>query len=470
MVGRGGIAQRTVDPGVAMVWKRNLLIVLAHGLRSDALDDSQCWPLHTPNIRQITKRGVRLSATSACPADAGGMVSLLTGLHTRQHGHVQQGQLTPSDMGAEGGGWPAILADSDYHLAGVGCVQAIEPWLDEAVSVSNVDSIEPVDCAYMAAMQQKGFEGAIQKQRIQRQRVGPFDPKRLLLDSQDDVDGFIAAKGCQAVSQMPRDKPWALIVVFSGPANDLPPPTLFETIVDAEALEEGYRPVDFLQVDSLAELDYPRTLLQHLNRRRLGQVRADYLGRVSLIDYGVGRMATSMRERADADRSWLLLGSDRGQLLGEHGVVGHRSFLSGAIRVPIIIAPPKPVSQKVYPELLSTTDFAATVAALGACDASAASVGRSLLPVLANHAVETQGQLPGCISEFGGRLMHESERYKVVFDTETLQPISLFDRLRDPGEQDNLVDTPIALNTVDSLRGRLGEALLPLRATMGVRV
>ena len=149
--------------------------------------------------------------------------------------------------------------------------------------------------------------------------------------------------------------------------------------------------------------------------------------------------------------------------------MGHRSFLSGAVRVPIIVAPPKPVQQKVYPELLSTVDFAATVATLGACDVSTASVGRSLLPVLANHAVDTQGLLPGCISEFSGRLMHESERYKVVFDTGTLQAISLFDRLKDPNEQDNLVDTPVALSTVDSLRGRLGEALLPLRAAVDIR-
>ena len=302
-----------------MVWKRNLIIILTHGLRSDALDDSQCWPLHTPNIRQITKRGVRLSATSACPADAGGMMSLLTGMHARQHGYVQQGPLTQYGMAAEGGGWPAVLADSGYHVVGVGCVRAIEPWLTEAVSVENVDSIESVDCAYMAAVRRKGYEGAIQQQRVQRQRVGPFDPKRLLLDSQDDVDGFIAAKGCQALRQMPTDKPWALVVVFSGPANDLPPPTLFETIVDARALEEGYRPVDFRQLDTLAELDYPRSLLQHLNQERMGRLRADYLGRVSLIDYGVGRMATSIHERADADRTWLLLSSDRGHLLGEHG-------------------------------------------------------------------------------------------------------------------------------------------------------
>ncbi len=442
---------------------RNLVIVLTHGLRSDALDDSQSWPLQTPNLRKIVDEGLRLEAMAACPADRGGMVSLLTGLHARQHGYVDQddGQAVSPCWG-----WPAMLTEAGYHVAGVGCVGAVEPWLADAVRVDHVDSPSSARCAYLSAVRAKGMETAILQQRDKRKRYGPFDPDRLLMDSEDDIDGFIAAKARTMLSQMPADKPWALVVGFSGPGNDLPPPTLFEYLVDPTTLEHGFVPADLKYLDVLAELDYPRILLQRLDPAQIGRIRADYLGRVGLIDYAVGRLMTTVMGRTDSDRTWLVVASDRGQVLGEHGLVGHRSFLAGATQVPVLIAPPTPVKQKTYPQLLSTVDVAATIAALGGCDLPKASVGRSLLPVINHQPVCTQNW-PGALSEYGKRLMLDTERYKVVFNTETFDSIGLYDKMTDPDEIENLVHKPVAASVLDSLRNRLGDLLLPLRAMPG---
>ena len=66
--------------------KRNLLIVLPHGLRSDALADEREWPLPTPHLVDLARRGVRLVLSAATTTDPGAMASVLTGLHARQHG------------------------------------------------------------------------------------------------------------------------------------------------------------------------------------------------------------------------------------------------------------------------------------------------------------------------------------------------------------------------------------------------
>ena len=446
-----------------MATGRNLLIVLAHGLRSDALDDSHCWPLQTPNFQKLTENGIRLSATSACPADHGGMVSLLTGLHARQHGYLDQ---DGTNTAVACTGWPVLLSDAGYHVAGVGCVGAIEPWLDDSVLVDRVETLESHGCEYLTSVRAKGMEPAIKQQRDQRLRQGPFEPDRLLLDSEDDVDGFIAAKARAVLKRMPTDKPWALIVMFSGPGNDLPPPTLFEYIVDPQHLEHGFVPADLTRVDVLAEFDYPRILLQRLEPHRLGRIRADYLGRVSLMDYGLGRLMSIVQDRTDHNRTWTVVSSDRGQLLGEHGLIGHRSFLGGAVEVPVLIQPPRAVSQKVYPDLLSTVDVAATIASLGGCDLPRPLIGRSLLPVVA-HDQLLERNWPGCISEYNRRLMLETERHKVVFDTETFGAIGLYDRLADPDELKNLIVSPVAASVLDSLRSRLCDMLMPLRAMPG---
>ena len=445
-----------------MSLQRNLVIVLGHGLRSDALDDSQAWPLRTPSFEKLAHRGVRMIATSACPADPGGMVSLLTGLHARQHGYLRQG-----DGPAGCAGWAAALADVGYHMVGVGRVNLIQRWLTEAIPVADVEELEPDECAYMAAMRKKQLDEAVIQQRRQRKRAGPFEPDRLALDPDDDADGFIAVQARQALEQMPSDRPWALVVIFTGPGNELPAPAPYNELVEPHVLEPGFIPADLRQVDALAELDYPRVMLQRLGPNQIGQIRSDYLGRVGLIDHGVGRLMSMVEERTDKDRTWFVVGSDRGCLLGEHGLVGHRSFLAPAIETPAIITPPTPASVGRSEDLISTVDVAAMIAILAGADLPPGVVGRSLLPLLAGQPLTPRlagGALP---CEYGRRLLLESERHKVVFNPDTRQTIGLYDLLKDPDEKNDLIDTGEGQNMLDTMRWRLGDALLSLRAPGG---
>lgn len=445
-----------------MQYRRNMVIVLAHGLRNDALGDAGSWPLATPNLDSLSARGVRLVATSACPCDPGGGVSLLTGLHARQHGHLQQSTgLDTAPVCCDG--WPAALAADGYHLAGVGMVAPIAQHLKESVVVHGVESQDFWACAYLKATRSKGLTAAILHQRRQRLRRGPFEPDRLVMDPADDVDGFIMQEGARMLGQMPEDRPWALIIMLTGPGNDLPPPAMGGDLISPDSLEDGFTLPNFTQLDMLAELDYPRSFLQRLDPMRLARIRADYLGRVSLLDFAMGRMATAMEDRSDRMRNWLLMASDRGCLLGEQGLIGHRSFLSGSVETPFIMVPPRRPSSAVSEgTLLSTVDVAATIADLGAVDLHQATAGRSVLPLLRQEEFRT-ATAGACLSEFGNRLLLETERYKVGFETAKQQPLTLFDMLGDTDEQENLVQTVRGRNLLEGLRIRLADALMSLR-------
>lgn len=439
--------------------RRNIVAVLAHGLRSDALADSGGWPLGTPNFQKLADRGLRLIASSACPSDRGGMISLLTGLHARQHGHVE-----PSPHATADDAWPLRLIEEGYQVTAVGCIGAFRAGLAQKIFVQSPDKLDDPDCAYLQAMRSKNLFDAVQLQRRQRARYGPFEPDRLVIDPEDDIDGFIASESRRALAKMPVDKPWALIVAPSGPGNDLPPPTLYQDVVNPRALEHGFAPPDFVSLDALAELDYPRVMLQRLEPRQIGRIRADYLGRVSLLDYALGRLATELGQRPDADRTWMVVCSDRGQLLGEHGLVGHRSFLAGAIETPVLVVPPTPFKQTRPPTgLVSTVDVAATILDLAGCDQSEASAGVSLLAYIRDPETDPlRGR--AILSEFGRRVLLETERHKIIFDAQKLRVIGLYDLLNDPDERENLCQKPEGANLLDALRWRLGDALLPLRA------
>lgn len=468
--------------------RRNLILMLAHGLRSDALSDARVWPLATQRIDQLATRGLRLVADAASPADGPAMASLLTGLHARQHG-----LLTESPVPPIADALPAWLAAAGYHTVGVGCVGPIAETLDHAVVVDDVAHAEPVGCAYMAEAAGKGLAEALGAQRRQRLRAGPIEPDRLLLEPDDDIDGFIARRAAAQLEALPDDRPWALVVVFSGPGNDLPPPTMYDQLVRSDQVRGGFTPTDMRRVDRLAEPDLPRAVLQRLEPGAIARVRADYLGRVALVDHGVGRLTQTASRRMDRDRTWFVLGADRGVLLGEHGLIGHRSFLGPAIETPFVVAPPlpaRPPAEPVIDGLFSTVDLAATAAHLLGVDRPREATGRSVLPLFTGDMIEAQPP-GGLISEFGERVMLETERYKIVFDRRDVRVLGLFDLLDDPAEKRDLscrdaagdtalisgpglpgvqvlpdapAGTAHATDLIQTLRARLATALLPLRA------
>jgi len=450
--------------------RRNLLILLAHGLRSDALGDSDCWPLDTPNMVGLSERSLRLVATSACPSDPGAMMSLVTGQHPRQHGRLNQsddGAQPWSSNAATNAGFTEWLRGEGYHVTGVGCAGQFSRAMHEPVVVAQVDEPAPSGCAYTVASQSRGVAAAVAQQRKQRRRSGWFEPDRLLLEPDDDIDGFIALEATRKLEQMPHDQPWALVVAFSGPGNELPPPPMYADLIDPMDTGPMSALVDFTNLDAIAELDYPRSVLQRMQPHKLGRIRADYLGRVSLIDYAVGRLQREMERRDDASRTWMMLTSDRGCLLGEHGLVGHRSFLTGAVEVPVLLKPPTPPPRFIPEGLVSTADIAPTLAELAGADRPAHLAGRSLLSMLREDDPASPSPGRALLSEFGHRLLLETQRYKLVIRTDTRRPLCLFDLLEDPDERQNLIDSEPGRKLLPGLMSRLAEELLPLRSVRG---
>jgi arylsulfatase A-like enzyme len=318
-------------------------------------------------------------------------------------------------------------------------------------------------------METKGLWTSLAQQRRVRLRQGPLDVPRLDLDAHDDVDAFIATQAADAVKHLPTDKPWALLTVFTGPGNDLPAPRPYHELITPDELDCQFVPADLRALDALAQLDYPRVLLQRLDRSSLAVLLSDYLGRVALLDLGIGLIARAARQRPDADRTWILVTSDHGKLLGESGLLGHRSFMAPALEVPVLLAPlaapasPDRDEPQRIDGLISTVDVAATIADIAACDLPSACVGHSLLPAVRGKPVATLASEVGCLSEFGRRLMLQNDRHKIILDVDTRQVIGIYDLLNDPLETRNLSETVLGKNLVDALRWRIGDALLSLR-------
>jgi choline-sulfatase len=353
--------------------------------------------------------------------------------------------------------------DGGYHVMGIGHVGAIKNDLHEMCFVADVGALEHPACAFLQHMQRRGLAERVYRQRQQRLRTGPFemDPAGLNAPT-DDVDGFIAQQATMAIERLPDDRPWCLIVAFTGPGNDLPAPPCFIRQVTSNRLGDGFAPADMRTIDHYAQVQHPRTLLQRMGPATIANIRRHYLARVAQLDNAIGMLREAIDRRGMARRTWVNLVSDHGKLLGERGLVGHRSMLGPAVYVPMVFLPPagKPHGELAQEQqLVSTTDFGATIARLGQVDPPRGSIGRSLLPMLGGEVVGGAGE----ISEFSSWLMLETLQHRVVFDTDHEEPLSLFDLLKDANERNDLIGTMEGSAVIDMLRWQLAGSLMRLR-------
>ena len=67
--------------------------------------------------------------------------------------------------------------------------------------------------------------------------------------------------------------------------------------------------------------------------------RKDYLDHCSLLDDQVGQIIAALNRRDDRNNTDILITSDHGDMLGDHGMMYKSTFLEGSIRVPFIYRP-----------------------------------------------------------------------------------------------------------------------------------
>jgi arylsulfatase A-like enzyme len=383
------------------------------------------------------------------------MDAVLSGLHPRQ-----TMEATADD--APHSGLPLQLKQAGYYTAGVGEVGRIQKRLDETVLTCWDQASAATDgtCWYHAAAKARGFHAAASPGKNDRKGI----TGSATLDPQDDIDGFIADQAVEMLGRLPEDRPWAMFVIFAGPGNGQPAPRYFDTLVDHADLTRRFAPISVGSLDPLLRSDRPRTQMQSLDRDRIAKLRSDYLGRVGLIDRAVGQLHGTLTQRRDANHNWSLLTADRGMLLGEYGLLGHESFLSGAIEVPLIVEPPAgaiTTDEKFQDGMVQTIDLTATAASLAGADMPTSAVGRSVLPMLRNEPMTPDRET--MLSEFADRLMIENELHKASFQIDTGRCLTLFDMVADPDEKRNLVELDTSEPIIDQLLQKIAVTLMPLR-------
>lgn len=419
------------------VRRPNIIVVLMDDLRWDALGCMGNPIVQTPQIDRLAAEGTRFTnafcTTSVCAISR---ACLLLGQYERRH-HIKdfKTSLSPEQWQIA---FPRLLKQAGYRTGMVG-KWGVGPQLPTA-EYDFIESFKGQGRYYEPGT--GGLPGRHLTERMQRQSLQ-------FLESCSASQPFLLqvytkAPHCQDPSPWPflpdpqSSARYAGVTIPHLPGNSA----------------SGFERLPEILKTSEARLRWEPRFETEAKRQ---QTVKDYYALISGVDNLVGALVSRLQEQKLADNTVILLTSDNGMLLGEHGLTGKWFLYEESIRLPLIVFDPrdkqrsqtatqKPAGStagRSVSELVLNIDLAPTILELAGVPIPEAIQGRSLLPLL-------HGPVKGWRTEFfyEHRFWHkripESEgvrgpRWKYVRYTEQTPVVEqLFDLQQDPHELQDL--------------------------------
>jgi arylsulfatase A-like enzyme/Flp pilus assembly protein TadD len=202
----------------------------------------------------------------------------------------------------------------------------------------------------------------------------------------------------------------------------------------------------------------------HLGRSFGPDDAQQYAGEIAYVDHWVGAVLDRLRELDLYDSSLIILTSDHGEMLGEHGEIDHGYFVyESAIKVPLIVKLPGQRQPRTVDDIVGLIDIPPTVCSLLGLASPADIQGRDLSPLL--QGVRPEGPPRFVVAEsllpqthYGARplLGLIGTRWKYI---ETTDP-ELYDLSVDRAEAENL--TEAHPDRAQAMKRQLRAVLTPL--------
>ncbi len=464
----GFLARIPLFPGFPTPAERpNVLFIAVDDLRPE-LGCYGSTLVKTPNIDRLARQGLVFNrAYCQMPICNPSRSSLLTGIRPDtlriwdNQTHFRKGRPDVVTL-------PMVFKNAGYESVKIGKI--FHGSLPDPISWSRPEPSLPPRPIYMSpetrARQKERREAALKK-GWDRKWVDAYlrGPATEAHDSPDNfyLDGAIAEAALIQLSSLQKTPPFFLAIGFTKPHLPFVAPKRYWDFYKREEIplaENDFLPrnaplmamnrmIEFATYEDLVRIPSPTERKVREDRARL--LKHGYYACVSFIDAQIGRLLSALDHFGLRENTIIVVWSDHGYKLGEHGSWGKRTVYEVDTRSTLIISVPDLIpDEKSTTALVELVDIFPTLAELAGLGPPDDLEGTSLVPLL--HDPSRQWKKAafsqfarGSANRFMGRAMRTA-RYRYIewrnrIDGR-LETVELYDHDRDPQENENIANVP----------------------------
>jgi len=435
----------------------NILLITTDQHRPDAVGWARNPEIRTPSLERLAADGaVFEDAVTVCPVCHPARSSLLTGLYAHQTGEIaNHGDLDPSLRT-----FPEALREAGYRTECVGKghwihhtgqtsenFREIQARQREAFGwdfwweAAGKELVSHHHCDYSEVLRSAGIlEDYLEE--VSRLRHNGYRGTGHKLD-----DRWIASEwrweealypdnqvGQQAVDRLERlcagDQPFCLWSSFLCPHPPYDPPVSY---LQAE-----------LPHDGCSGILPGRVELEERERQAIGELRRRYRAMIRLVDDWIGRLLEVLDKHGQREQTLVIFTADHGEMMGDHGLFNKNSYYHSSVGIPMAMRGPGVAAGARRSEPVELTDITATILEAAGLEAGTVLSGGTRLPCRSLLEMSANSKAPAVRDHaFAGNQgwrMVQNSQWKYIHRSGPGKPSQwcLFDRQRDPGEQENL--------------------------------
>ncbi len=434
----------------------NVLILMPDQFRADCLSCAGHPQIRTPNLDRISSQGVRFTqAATVSPVCMPARASFISSLYPHNHGMWRNsGQLPAEDETLfhhlqRAGYCTAHIGKSHYYKHSGGHMKEMEGYmhsrgLEYVHEVTGPLATQGTRSYMTDCLEENGLYEAFKQDYAERtsvRRENPFLVQPSPLPEDLFLDSYVGRQATEYIREYRDERPMCLFVGFPGPHEPWDAPGKYATMYDEESTpdpipwpgENERLPAEIRDMDDFQPMGSSTP-------ENIRAVRANYYGKISLIDHWIGEITGALEERGMLDDTLSVFWSDHGEMLGDHRRVFKCTFHESSMRVPFIFRWPGHFEKGTTSDALAeTVDIFPTILDSLGLDSSARALGRSLLPALKGESNHIRRQQLSEVLHAGERricLRSPGEKYALREDGTGFM---LYDLQDDPDEQHNLI-------------------------------
>ncbi len=390
----------------------NILFLMTDQQRYDSIGANGNALVRTPNMDRLAAQSANFSHCFVqAPVCVPSRITFFTGRYP--HSHRNRVNYTPVDGGEIL--MQQRLRDAGYRTASVGKLHYWPPTAEHARStgfdiVELHDGVPALDehSDYVRWRERNDPLSNVPYRRTAEDAGAGENPFRGVVADEHHETTWVGERTRAHLKDLAAgDRPFFLFSSFFQPHSPFVMPEPWASMYDDVEfpLPRAY------SLDEIKRLPEPlRKLIlrgrprYEMDRDELQWAYRTYHASVSHLDREIGLVLDALEESGRADDTIVVLTTDHGDQLLEHGLMGKNCFFEASIRLPLMLRFPGRIRSGRYDELVETTDVLPTLFELSGLEEPYSCQGRSFAPLVtggeyeARDAVFSENVMPEVIT------------------------------------------------------------------------